>query len=320
MMKPTQASRREYAQRLNRVLDYIDRHLDQPLDLTALAEVAHFSPFHFHRLFASWLGQTLGDYIRGRRLDVGALWLAHRPGKPVLDIALDVGFGSTEAFARAFKQRFGMTPSAWRRATPERWAAELAARRAEWQDSNPDQLNSKRDQLASTVFGDDAHSQHMEFIVDVTLETLRPVRVAYMRHIGPYGPSISRFWHETFLPWRAANGLTDADCYGIGHDDPAITPAERCRCDTCVEVPADFVVSPPASETHLPGGRYAVAKFKGRGADIGVAWGELLRQWLPSSGLQVDSRPFFEWYDANTREDPATGEIQCKLCIPVRSL
>ena len=57
-------SRTEYSRRINRVLDYIDDHLDEALDLDTLAEVANFSPFHFHRLFAAWMGETLGDYLR----------------------------------------------------------------------------------------------------------------------------------------------------------------------------------------------------------------------------------------------------------------
>jgi AraC family transcriptional regulator len=80
------------------------------------------------------------------------------------------------------------------------------------------------------------------------------------------------------------------------------------------------MVEPPASAARLPGGRYAVASFKGRGADIGVAWSELLRQWLPSSSMQIDTRPLFELYDADAREDPATGVFEYKLCIPVRPL
>jgi AraC family transcriptional regulator len=65
-----QRSRSEYTQRMNRVMDYIDSHLAGKMDLSALASVAHFSPFHFHRLFAAWTGATLGDYVRRRRLDV----------------------------------------------------------------------------------------------------------------------------------------------------------------------------------------------------------------------------------------------------------
>ncbi|MCU6498360.1 AraC family transcriptional regulator [Rugamonas sp. A1-17] len=54
---------------MNRVLNYIDAHLDQPLELAQLADVANFSRFHFHRIFQSWMGETLGDYARRRRLE-----------------------------------------------------------------------------------------------------------------------------------------------------------------------------------------------------------------------------------------------------------
>ena len=100
---------------MNRVLDHIDRHLDTPLDLAQLADVANFSRFHFHRVFAAWMGETLGDYARRRRLEYGAFLLCCRPADAVLDIALATGFGSGEAFARAFKQHFGAGPGAYRR-------------------------------------------------------------------------------------------------------------------------------------------------------------------------------------------------------------
>ena len=103
-----QRSRTEYTQRMNRVMDYIDSHLAGDIDLAALADVAHFSPFHFHRLFAAWMGATLGDYVRRRRLEVAALQLAGNTRISVLEVALGVGFGSGEAFARAFKLRFGL--------------------------------------------------------------------------------------------------------------------------------------------------------------------------------------------------------------------
>ena len=115
---------------MNALLDHIDRNLDQTLELASLAERVHFSPFHFHRVFAAWMGETLGDYLRRRRLDVAALMLAAPPHEStVLQIALAVGFGSSEAFSRAFKLRFAQTPSAWRADSPQRWARELAAAR-----------------------------------------------------------------------------------------------------------------------------------------------------------------------------------------------
>ena len=76
---PTPDSRSEYRSRMHRVLETIDRQLDLALDLETLAAEAHFSPFHFHRLFAAWMGETLGDYLRRRRVEVAAMRLAAQP-------------------------------------------------------------------------------------------------------------------------------------------------------------------------------------------------------------------------------------------------
>ncbi|MFZ6742609.1 helix-turn-helix domain-containing protein [Undibacterium sp. JH2W] len=110
----------EYARRLNRVLDHIDQHLDASLELEQLAEIAHFSRFHFHRVFAAWMGETLGDYARRRRLETAAWRLCCDMQASILDIALACGFASGEAFARAFKIRFDCTPSQWRTTRDER--------------------------------------------------------------------------------------------------------------------------------------------------------------------------------------------------------
>src|SRR5262249_13952003 len=108
-------SEAEYQRCLHAVIEHIDRHLDENLDLATLAGIAHFSAFHFHRLFHALTHEPLGDYIRRRRLETAALRLRSQPDVPVLQIALGVGFGSTEAFARAFRTRFECTPTAWRK-------------------------------------------------------------------------------------------------------------------------------------------------------------------------------------------------------------
>lgn len=310
-----------YAQRMNRVLDHIDQHLDTPLELATLADAAHFSAFHFHRVFVAWMGETLGDYVRRRRLEVAAVHLAGDHSLSVLQVALAVGFGSGEAFARAFKSRFGCTPTAWRADTAQRWVEELAVLRRS-ADRNPDQVQRNPDQAPGAHGLEDQglSNQHLISNMQVKIVTLPPARVAYMRHIGPYGASVGRFWGETFFPWRAANGLDQAACYGIGHDDPGVTKAAQCRYDACVEVPESFVAKSPASIAVLPGGRYAVADYRGTGADISVAWTTLLRDWLPASGMQADSRPCFEYYPVDAFFDPATGAFGCQICLPVRAL
>lgn len=327
--EPSAAHRLRHAQRMNALLDHIDQHLDQTLDLSSLAERVHFSPFHFHRVFAAWMGETLGDYLRHRRLDVSALMLAQPEPRSVLEVALTVGFGSSEAFARAFKLRFGQTPSAWRLDSPQRWARELACSREQQALrhrpppallSNLDQTERNLDQADAAFAEEDTGSCFTsESHMHISLQQLPPTRVAYLRHIGPYGQSVHEFWMNTVLPWRQAQGLEQRACYGIGRDDPSLTAPEQCRYDACVEVDADFIARSPANIQDLPGGRYAVAAFRGTLPDFTHAWTELLRGWLPSSGLQIDGRPVFEQYPPDSGYDPHTGIFSCELCLPVKA-
>jgi len=312
------AARAEYTRRMNRVLNYIEQHLDQPLELAQLADVANFSRFHFHRIFAAWMGETLGDYARRRRLEKAAFLLSSGACTSVLDAALATGFGSGEAFARAFKQKFGCTPSEWRNRTPER----LAAQAANIGQSNPDQAQRNPGQAGGPPFGEDGGSLHHNGApaMEVNVIDLPAARVAYQRRIGAYGPGIGAFWRGTMAPWMQSHGLTTNTCFGVGYDDPSITPADKCRYDACVQVPEGFQPGQQADVMTLPGGRYAVARFQGPTPKISDAWMWLTREWLPSSGLQCDDRPCFERFDATTGMDPQTGIFTCDICLPVRAL
>jgi AraC family transcriptional regulator len=282
---------------MHRVLEYVDRKLDEQLELDTLAKVANFSSFHFHRLFTAWFGETLGDYVRRRRLEVAALRLVAQPRLPVLQVALSVGFGSNEAFARAFKTRFGSTPTAWR-AT---------------QVSNRDQLKSKLDQAHGAASGNHG-------VMKVTIVDRQSTTVAYLRYVGPVGKPVSDFWITKVDPWMQTNGLYGRPRYGISNDDPGITAPEKVRYDAAVEVPENFVGAGDHQMTVIPGGKYAVGKFKGTDRQIGQAWDWMLRDWLPGSGMQLDSRPFFEHYPIDASFDAKTGEFESEICIPVTPL
>ena len=293
----TKDSRSEYVARMHRVLEHIDRELDQPLELETLARVANFSPFHFHRLFTAWMGETLSDYVRRRRLELAALRLVAQPRLAVLQVALSVGFGSTEAFARAFKTRFGSTPTGWR----------------DSQRRKRDQSKSKHDQAREQTPANDGDMK-------VTIVDRQPTTVAYLRHVGPYGKQVSDFWITKVAPWMETNGLYGKPRYGISLDDPGIAAPETLRYDAAVEVPKDFAGAGDYQMTVIPGGKYAVGKFKGTENEVGEAWAWLLRDWLPESGMQLDSRPFFEHYPVSAGYDQKTGQFECEICIPVTPL
>ncbi|MCB1826600.1 MAG: AraC family transcriptional regulator [Candidatus Competibacteraceae bacterium] len=306
-------SRSEYEKRMHRVLTYIDQHLEESITVNLLAEVAHFSTFHFHRLFSAWMGETIGDYLRRRRVEVAAMRLAAQPRTRILNVALSVGFGSAEAFARAFKNRFGCSPTAWRE---EQYSLRSV-------NSNSGQVNSKHSQAFQLLVGKHSVSRdsNQEITMKVTLIDRQPATVAYFRHLGPYGEPIARFWQETYVPWAVMNKLGDDHArYGIAHDDPSITAPEKCRYDACAEVAPDFVAMGGALKTTIPGGKYALLKFKGTVEQAEESWTALLRNWLPSSGLQLDNRPCFEYYPKGAACDGEAGVFECEICIPVVSL
>ena len=154
----------------------------------------------------------------------------------------------------------------------------------------------------------------------VTIIDRPPVHVAYLRHTGAYGPSISRFWMDTVAPWMGTNNLFGRERFGIGLDDPTVTAPAKCRYDACVECGEKEMLSGDPGRKVIPGGKYAALAFEGTGADIGAGWEALLRDWLPKSGLQLDARPFFEHYPVDGRYDPKTGRFTCNICVPVSPL
>jgi AraC family transcriptional regulator len=145
-----------------------------------------------------------------------------------------------------------------------------------------------------------------------------PVRLITLRHVGPYGEPVGRFWRETFMPWVQAAGWTDRSQYGIGRDDPRSTAPEACRYDVGIEAHAGEPVPAGAFfETTLPGGRTAVQAFHGTPATIGAAMHQLLFETLPAHDLEIAGSPF-EHYPPGGSVDPATGAFSCELCVPVR--
>jgi AraC family transcriptional regulator len=320
-MNELDASRREYARRMHRVLAHIEKHLSEALPLPELAAVAHFSAFHFHRLFTAWVGETLGTYLRRRRLEVAALRLLTQPQTSVLDIALLVGFGSGEAFARAFKERFDCTPSAWRRQQADERKRQIR---------NLDQAQRKIDQDGAGIAAHDGDSDPQPFEelpmksasvpLNVSVIQREPVRVAYLRHVGAYGAAVHTFWQEHFWPFVSRNNLVGRPVYGISHDDPTITAPEKCRYDVAVTLGADEPVPSPAQTTTIEGGRYASVPFVGTSDTIGAVWNALLRDWLPQSGWQLDGRPCFEHYPPDASYDEAAGTFSCDIVVPLKPL
>ena len=121
-------------------------------------------------------------------------------------------------------------------------------------------------------------------------------------------------------PWMETNGLYGRPRYGISRDDPGVTAPEKLRYDAAVEVPEKFVGAGDHQLAEIPGGKYAVGRFKGADTEVGEAWAWIMRDWLPGSGMQLDSRPLFEHYPVDATYDSKTSEFECEICIPITPL
>ncbi|WP_437967857.1 GyrI-like domain-containing protein [Sorangium sp. So ce260] len=321
-MATSDRSRAEYQKRVNRVIDYIEAHRAEELSLEALAAVAAFSPFHFHRVFKSMTGENLREFIQRTRLETAANHLTQRPRADILEIALENGFSSASAFARAFKERFGMSASAWRNGG----AAEAC--KARQADRKPGEVERKPGKAAACAPAQDDPSsgtdarQDEEEIMNVTVKTLPSYHVAYVRRVGPYGPggSVSEAWHR-LVRWASARDLWTPDriCVGISHDNPKVTEPSRCRYDAAIVIPEGFKAEGEVNVTDIAGGKYAAGAFIGDASLIGAAWDRLFAEWLPQSGYQPDHRPCFELYQGEFH-DPEPNTFHCALCLPVRPL
>lgn len=156
----------------------------------------------------------------------------------------------------------------------------------------------------------------------VRIEELPPYRVAYVRHVGPYGEDgrIGALWLD-FERWIRAHGLRRPGTLtiGIGHDAPTIAAPETLRYDACLVVDAQFKADRTVNIAELPGGAYAIMPFEGRPADLSLAWESLWTGWLPGSGYQPEDRPCLE-LRPDFETAPAANHVRCELCLPIAPL
>ena len=314
--RPPDTHRREYERRVNRVIDHIRANLAKELTLERLADVAAFSPFHFHRVFIGVTGETLNDFVRRVRLERSASVLLARPDMRVIEVTLTYGFSSPATFARAFKAHFGMSASDWRSGGAERWSS------ARDKNRNPGKADRKLGKARTRKAWHGEPREYGTTAMQVTVKDLPTVRVAYMRNVGPYGAhGIPGLWIRLHR-WMAPRGLegNDAVPLGVAYDDQRVVAPEKCRYDACVVVPEDFRDDGSIDFTRIEGGRHATTLFVGTPEEIGAAWDHFYREWLPTSGFLPADRPCFERQFGDARVPGEPTRFRCELCLPIEPL
>ncbi len=290
----------DYRGRILRVLTHVQAHLDEALDLEELARVACFSSFHFHRIFAAMTGETIADHVRRLRLERAAIEL--RSGaRQVVQVALDAGYEAHEAFTRAFKTAYGISPTKFR-SRPKPIAIRPAPSGVHFRPGVP-----------LTTF----NTNHLATkAMKVIIRKIKPMRVAYMRHVGPYENTKQTGMELTARLVAEKQIRKNSLFIGIGHDNPAVTPAAELRYDACITVDEKYEPKKPVQVQTIPGGDHAVIKNCPVGK-IKDAFGYLYGKWLARSSRELRPVPGFIAF-VGARDAVAPSKQRVDIYMPLQ--
>jgi len=271
-----------------KALWFIESHLAGELTLDDIAGVAGVSRFHMVRAFAAATGFSVMRYVRARRLSEAARSLA--AGAPdILQVALDADYGSHEAFTRAFRDHFGLTPETVR----------SLAYIDDVKLQEPIQMNTS----------------FIENLSPPRFETPKPLLVAgigerYNHDNGAGIPSQWQRFHQVVddIPCRLGKAAYGVCCNG---DD-----AGNFDYIAGVEVSDFSDLSRPFFRVRIPEQRFAVFSHREHVSTIRSTINTIWNQWLPDSGLKVADAPVFERYSENF--DPLTGNGGFEIWVPVK--
>ena len=273
---------------VNKALWFIESHFAEALELDDVARVAGVSRYHLTRAFGEATGQSLMRYMRGRRLTTAARALAN--GAPdILAVALEAGYGSHEAFTRAFREQFGLTPEGVR-----------AQRHV--------------DNIALVEAVSMNHSVLKE-LAEPRFETRKAFLVAGLSARYDYescGGGIPAQW-QRFGPYiGSVAGQVGSDAYGVRYNSDDNGLDYLCG----VEVGEFSQLPPELSRVRVPANHYAVFTHYGHISAIRSTWSTIWSKWLPKSGHQIADAPDFERYDA--RFDPRSGNGEVEIWVPLK--
>jgi AraC family transcriptional regulator len=291
----------EYAQRINRVIDYIRENLDRQVKLEELAKVACFSEFHFHRIFGAVSGETLNSFTNRLRLEKAARLLRYS-GQSLTEIALDCGFSSSATFSRAFRSGYDTSPSQFRK------SGEI-----------------KKSKICKDLFS------AQEYLLPMSLEEKRtafPVRlidvpkrqVAYIRVTNAFEMERVIAALKTLIEWAKSQGIfSQGILFGMSVDDPHVTPRHLYRYEVCLASSSPFECMEGISKLKMPAMRYATTRVSGDIRTVTTATDYLFRGWLINSDYEPEHAPGLEIFlDKDNAVDWSHFELD--LCIPVRKL
>lgn len=285
-MQKKKETQQIYAERVNTVIEYINANLHDKLDVKHLAELSHFSPYHFHRIIRVFLGESLGAYISRSRVETAAKLLRYSQ-LTIEEIAYNVGFETPSSFSKAFKKHFEVSPTYYRTHT-----------------------SFIKTHITKPVYTMNLPNPKFIERPDVT--------AIYIRLIGVYGShdytsTSKKLWsyirnHQLFSP--------AIETIGISHDDPRVTEGAKCRYDACVVVNKPVNPEGEIGVKTIPGGKFAVFLHKGSYFKMQETFDAIFSTWIFENEIELRNAPIMEKY-LNNPYETAEEDLLTEIYIPI---
>lgn len=268
---------------------FIQENLDEELKLQQVAKAASFSPYHFHRIFHAFTGESLNHYIRRLRIEKAAGRLRYTQHL-VTDIALDSGYQTPSSFSRAFCKVMGVSPKKYR-----------INKSDEFDGQKKKQSNKENNMIKPEIV------------------KMSDLSVLFVRRVGSYQNTPPEAW-ETLLLFaeKYHPNPSEARKFSIGLDDPNITEEEKLRFDACLTAPKEVVAKGDVGRQTLKGGKFAVFIHFGPYENLEDTFDTIFQEWYPQHKNEVADLPCFcEHMNMELMETNPT-KLLTKIYVPLK--
>lgn len=291
---------------LNTAITFIESNLSEKLTLEIVAEKAHFSPFHFHRLFKIIVGETVNNFINRKRIEKAAAYLLHQKEKNITEIAEIVGFSNLSAFSKSFKKFYGISPNKFKEESPERF-------------SKISKTESKNGKVIITfeqyICNINNALNWLKMKTNTEVKNIEKLELASISHKGKM-EDIGNCY-DRLVKWAAPKGLINEETkmLTIYHDSPKITDPNNLRMSACIILNNPIKVDGEVNLKTIEPTKCLVSRLEIAPFEFQQAW-ESSFAFMIENGYKKSEIDPFEIYYNNAAEHPENKFI-VDLCIPI---
>ncbi|MCQ4140255.1 GyrI-like domain-containing protein [Chryseobacterium sp. EO14] len=293
----------ENRKRMVKAIQYIDNNLDTELSLEKVAEVAAYSPFHFHRIFRLMTNETLQSYIIRKRIEKSAFYLAVKKNISVKNIYLELGFSNHSAFNKSFKKHYGKSPSEFRKSAPEKF------HKIQLKQSKNGQMDAVFQQYICNI---ENLLKWTSMNLKIKITELPEMNLAAVMSLGIANVESS---YNTLIDWATEKKLFPREnlkMISVYHDSFKVTPPDKVQIHACMllEEKLQQQENQIFPET-LEAGKFIVGSGEVTLNDFEQCWVSLFL-WMNENHYSVRKAFPFEIYHTNYKEHP-----EGKMRIPI---